>query len=1711
MKLKTRKRILSAVLSSAMLFTAAPAPSFAAPAEAAKAGADENLLKLWYDEPASQGKNILGAGQYGTTAEDNNWQQQTLPIGNSYMGANVYGEIANERLTFNHKALWNGGPSSKRPNYNGGNIFTKNGKKMQDIYQEVVDAFLEGNSAAGNMCNQIVGEGENGGYGVYQSWGDIYLTYGGLTGTTPTTDYERNLDFTTGTANVDFTANGINYHREYFISHPDNVLVMKLTADGGTMDVNVSFPVDNGENVASRGLGKEVTYTADAEKGTIVTAGELQDNQMKMNSVLKVESTDGSITAGEEQGSLDVEGASEIIIYVSADTDYKNEYPSYRTGETDAELAGSVADTVAKASEKGFDGVKESHMADYKELFDRVSLNLGQEASDKTTDDLLAAYKASGDGAASDSEKRLLETLLYQYGRYMTIASSRAGDLPSNLQGVWQNRVGDSGRVPWGSDFHMNVNLQMNYWPTYSANLAECGIPIIDYVNSLREPGRVTAEAYFGIKSEPGEANGFSAHTQNTPFGWTCPGWAFSWGWSPAAVPWIIQNCWEYYEYTGDLEYMRENLYPMMREEAILYDQILVDSGEEIILEDGTKSTRLVSAPAYSPEHGPRTLGNAYESELIWQLYEDAATAAELLGVDAELAANWKENQKRLAPIEIGDSGQIKEWFHETTFGSVPGTERAHRHMSHLLALFPGDQISVENQDYLDAAVISLNDRTDVATGWGIGQRINAWARTGNGNRAHTVIQSLFRNGIYPNLWDAHPPFQIDGNFGYTSGVNEMLMQSNVGYINILPAVPDAWASGSVDGILARGNFEIGIDWAEGKAQNVRILSNNGGECIVQASGIKADGVTVKDSDNNDVTVTKDSEKERITFDTVKGKTYTITDFGEAAAEEERLPAPTNVAAAANAEGVQITWNAVDGADSYNVYRKIGADFAKINEEAVTGTSFTDSGELDDAEPRYRVAAVKGAAEGVRSGVVIGDTSGLSRTVKLSFSSDKSYTGSLPEEMTTTSGSSISLPDCGATVKGYLFTGWTDGKNTYAVGENYTVPIKDTTLKAVWGNRMKPNWENWTATASSEENSGSDGPAGSAIDGDERTWWHSAYSAGKTQPVIAEDGSNNEITIDFGKTVEADVFEYLPRDVENANGTITGYQLLYSTTESGNDFTEISKGTWANDTNVKKVVFDSAISMRRIQLKATATAGAGGTNRFISAAEIGVYQECRDEIKPVTGVSVASEMTLQNGESKKLQASVTPADATYQDLTYKSSDSYLVKVSADGTVTAGKSKIGTAEITVTAETGESAVCAVTVTPSKEVEKINIERERIVLKPGDTATLTASVEPYYGTDKTIAWSVDDDTVASFENGKVRALKTGKAVVTAKASNDITVSCTVWVVEDPNAPADTASLDSKISEMLEKYSEEVLSGYTAESVEKYREALAKAQALLGRTDIVQPEVEEAVSELNSAAEALEKKTESVDRTLLAAEVSSAKETAKGDLSVYTDDSVQKFRDALKNAEDTLNNSAASQADIDQALAALKAAALIKKEPGKPDPGNNNNQGGNNTDNPGGQNPPGTEPAKVPGKNTEITSGVLLYKVTKSDAKNGTVSVKGFTAAGKKKTSVTIPATVSKDGYTFKVTAIDKKAFQNSKLKSVIIGSNVTSIGVNSFNKSRKLASIKFMGKKAPKSVGKNAFKGIKAKCKIITPKMKTGEIKKLKVKMKSAGKKVVYKKK
>lgn len=938
MKKKILKRILAGTFALALTATSVPFSTQAAKSE--KKEKAENDLRLWYTQPASKGKNILSAGSFGTTEEDNTWQQQTLPIGNSFMGANVYGEIDKERLTFNQKTLWNGGPSDKRPDYNGGNKETAaNGEKMSDLYKRIIELYKEGkDSEANSLSSQLVGLSD--GYGAYQSWGDIYVNFGFEEDKAK--DYVRDLNLENAISSVDFDYNGTKMHREYFVSYPDNVLAMKFTAEGSEkLNFDISFPIDNAENVDSKGLGKDVTTTA--KDDTITVAGEMQDNQMKLNGQMKVVASDGQVDEKDKE-TLQVKNASEVVVYVSADTDYKNEYPSYRTGETAEELAKSVADTIDAAVEKGYADVKKDHIADHSNIFDRVDLDLGQVVPDKATDVLLADYK---NGSNSDAENRALEVLLFQYGRYLTIASSRDGDLPANLQGVWQNRVGDANRVPWGSDYHMNVNLQMNYWPTYVTNMAECATPLVDYVYSLMEPGKVTAQTYFGV-----ENGGFTAHTQNTPFGWTCPGWDFSWGWSPAALPWILQNCWEYYEYTGDVDYMRENIYPMLKESALLYDQIMIEDEE---------TGRLVSAPAYSPEHGPITAGNTYEQSLIWQLYEDAATAAEILGVDADKVQLWRERQAKLMPIEIGDSGQIKEWYTETTLGSMG--QAGHRHMSHLLGLFPGDLISVDNSEYMEAAIVSLKERGDTSTGWGMGQRINAWARTGDGNQAHKLIQNLFRDGIYPNLWDSHAPFQIDGNFGMTSGVAEMLMQSNMGYINMLAALPDAWADGSVDGLIARGNFEVSMKWEDKQITEARILSNNGGKVTVQADNLALG--TVVDEDGNVLDIEAVSA-DRISFDTEAGKTYTLQNIPK----EEVVEVPTGLTAKRLYDDkVKLEWNVVEAEGvTYNVYRQVeNGDVQKI-ESGLAETVYEDTTASDAlGNIQYQVSAVVNKKESEKS------------------------------------------------------------------------------------------------------------------------------------------------------------------------------------------------------------------------------------------------------------------------------------------------------------------------------------------------------------------------------------------------------------------------------------------------------------------------------------------------------------------------------------------------------------------------------------------------------------------------------------------------------------------------------------------------------------------------------------------------------------------------
>ncbi|HMR48769.1 MAG TPA: glycoside hydrolase N-terminal domain-containing protein [Arachnia sp.] len=916
--------ILAATLTTPLVVTPVAASAATIPSA-------NQQLALRYDEPASAGSRVTISGDpFASTTENQIWQQRTLPIGNGSIGATVYGEIGRERLAFNEKTLWTGGPSTSRPGYNGGNLADKgnNGAALRQVQQ----LFASGQDSAARSLAQSALIGTSTGYGAYQGYAEIGLDYG--FDASGATNYSRTLDLETATATVDFDRGGVHYSREFFTSFPDNVLVSRLRASQtGALNVAIDFGFRLGG----------ATNVVDGD--TLTVSGQLADNQLKHNAVVKAVPVGGG-TVSADGTKLRVAGATEVILYITAGTDYADTFPSYRTGQSVAELAAQVRGRVDAAADDGYDVVRKRHLADYTELFDRVDLRLGSEVSTDPTDDLLARYRAS---TATPVEKRTLEVLLYQYGRYLGIESSREGTLPANLQGIWADRSsGGPSPVPWGSDYHMNVNLQMNYWPAYSGNLPETATALVDYVDALRAPGRVTAKIYAGVESTAANPeNGFTAHTQNTPFGWTTPGWQFTWGWSPAAVPWILQNVYEYYEYTGDETYLRDVIYPMMKEATKYYDQTLVED---------PASGRLVASPAYSPEHGPITGGNFYEQQLIWQLYHDVIVAAQTLNVDAGLVSAWSTTRDQLyAPVEIGASGQIKEWFQETTLGSVSGAQAKHRHLSHLLGLFPGDLISAETPEYLEAAKVSLNDRGDAATGWGIAQRLNSWARIGDGDRSLQIIEQLFRTGIYANLFDTHPPFQIDGNFGYTGGVNEMLMQSNVGYVSILPALPAGWSSGSVHGLLARGDFELGLDWSDGRATRIAVTSRSGGTFVANYGGIAL--ATVKDANGAVVSPTV-IDQDRISFPTTAGQTYVITGLPPAGTF---AATPTGVQALRSGdETVEVRW--ADGGENttFRVERSTDdGDFETIA-AAATGTAFVDDDAPVAQSYRYRVSATLG-------------------------------------------------------------------------------------------------------------------------------------------------------------------------------------------------------------------------------------------------------------------------------------------------------------------------------------------------------------------------------------------------------------------------------------------------------------------------------------------------------------------------------------------------------------------------------------------------------------------------------------------------------------------------------------------------------------------------------------------------------------------------------
>ena len=751
------------------------------------------------------------------------WEEEALPIGNGSLGAKVFGLIGAERIQFNEKSLWSGGPLPDSSDYQGGNLQDQYGF-LAEIRQALEKRDY---NRAKELAEQHLVGPQTSQYGTYLSFGDIFIEFSQQgKALSQVTDYQRQLNISKALATTSYVYKGTRFEREAFASFPDDLLVQHFTKEGAE---SLDFTIEPSliRDLASDGKyeQKKSDYKEcqlDITDSYILMKGRVKDNNLRFAGCLAWQ-TDGDIRVWSDK--VQISGASYANLFLAAKTDFaQNPASNYRKK---IDLEKQVKDLVETAKEKGYDQLKSRHIEDYQALFQRVQLDLEADVDASTTDDLLKNYKPQ--------EGQALEELFFQYGRYLLISSSRdcPDALPANLQGVW-NAVDNP---PWNSDYHLNINLQMNYWPAYVTNLLETAFPVINYIDDLRVYGRLAAARYAGIVSQEGEENGWLVHTQATPFGWTAPGWDYYWGWSPAVNAWMMQTVYEAYSFYRDQDYLREKIYPMLRETVRFWNDFL---------HEDQQAQRWVSSPSYSPEHGPISIGNTYDQSLIWQLFHDFIQAAQELGLDEALLTEVKEKFDLLNPLQITQSGRIREWYEEEEqHFQNEKVEAQHRHASHLVGLYPGNLFSYKGQEYLVAARASLNDRGDGGTGWSKANKINLWARLGDGNRAHKLLAEQLKSSTLPNLWCSHPPFQIDGNFGATSGMAEMLLQSHTAYLVPLAALPDAWSTGYVSGLVARGYFEVSMSWADKKLLQLTILSRNGGDLRVSYPGIENSVVEV--------------------------------------------------------------------------------------------------------------------------------------------------------------------------------------------------------------------------------------------------------------------------------------------------------------------------------------------------------------------------------------------------------------------------------------------------------------------------------------------------------------------------------------------------------------------------------------------------------------------------------------------------------------------------------------------------------------------------------------------------------------------------------------------------------------------------------------------------------------------------------------------------
>jgi len=623
------------------------------------------------------------------------------------------------------------------------------------------------------------------GMGFYQNFGSVHIA---LEGGGEVTDYRRELDLSRAVHTVSYTRGGVRFTRETFCSFPAKVAVMHLTANApGQYSGTISLEDAHEAKTAAEGL-------------RLTAAGAL-DNGVQYESQLRVLAEGGEITP--EDGVLRFKDCDALLLVLAADTNYVMDPARHWKGEHPHRR---VAERVNAVAAGDYGRLIERHIADHQSLFGRVAIDLGSTdaaQADLPTDQRIQAYRDD----AADPE---LEALLFQYGRYLLIACSRPGSLPANLQGVWNN----SNQPPWHCDYHTNINVQMNYWLAEPANLGECQLPLFDLFTAAVPLHRKASLIRFG------ETPGFTMQTVNNIFGGT------GWEWNMVGSAWLAQHFWEHYAFTRDLEYLRKTAYPYMKQVALFWEHRLKE------LPDG----RLVVPEGWSPEHGPREDGVSHDQQIVWDLFQNTIQASKALDVDEAFRARLTEKKKRLVGPQVGRWGQLQEWMEDRD-----DPNNNHRHTSHLFAVYPGRQISpVTTPEFARAAAVSLRARGetgDARRSWTWPWRCAIWARLGNAEMAHHMVAGLIRYNLLPNMIATHPPLQLDGSFGITAGMCEMLLQSHAGRIELLPALPTAWSTGSVQGLCARGGYEVDIAWREGELTSARVRSRVGGDVVLQYGG----------------------------------------------------------------------------------------------------------------------------------------------------------------------------------------------------------------------------------------------------------------------------------------------------------------------------------------------------------------------------------------------------------------------------------------------------------------------------------------------------------------------------------------------------------------------------------------------------------------------------------------------------------------------------------------------------------------------------------------------------------------------------------------------------------------------------------------------------------------------------------------------------------